>query len=118
MLDLDIVDAHHHLHDLTRSYPWLRVPVLDTRGEIVQRRGVTPESGLYVLGQRFQHRRGGLRLIGSVHLKTVRYSRSPVDRRTINHTRPPDRAGGQVSLSSPHAALVIDQLVKYPTVRG
>ena len=40
----------------TRSYPWLRVPVLDARGEIVQRRGVTPEPGLYVLGQRFQHR--------------------------------------------------------------
>jgi putative flavoprotein involved in K+ transport len=40
----------------TRSYPWLRVPVLDARGEIAQRRGVTPERGVYVLGQRFQHR--------------------------------------------------------------
>ena len=40
----------------TRAYPWLRVPVLDRRGEIVQRRGVTPETGVYVLGQRFQHR--------------------------------------------------------------
>lgn len=38
-----------------RSYPWLAVPVLDGRGEIVQRRGVTPVPGLYVLGQRFQH---------------------------------------------------------------
>lgn len=38
-----------------RSYPWLDVPVLDGRGEIVQRRGVTPVPGLYVLGQRFQH---------------------------------------------------------------
>jgi putative flavoprotein involved in K+ transport len=41
----------------TRRYPWLRVPVLDQRGEIAQRRGVTPQPGLYVLGQRFQHRR-------------------------------------------------------------
>jgi putative flavoprotein involved in K+ transport len=40
-----------------RSYPWLQVPVLDERGEIVQRRGVTPVDSLYVLGQRFQHRR-------------------------------------------------------------
>jgi putative flavoprotein involved in K+ transport len=30
--------------------------VLDQRGEIAQRRGITPHAGLYVLGQRFQHR--------------------------------------------------------------
>ena len=41
----------------TRSYPWLKVRALDERGEIIQRRGVTPVPGLYVLGQRFQHRR-------------------------------------------------------------
>jgi putative flavoprotein involved in K+ transport len=41
----------------TRPYPWLQVPVLDHSGEIRQRRGVTPVPGLYVLGQRFQHRR-------------------------------------------------------------
>ncbi|HEY7138301.1 MAG TPA: NAD(P)-binding domain-containing protein [Acidimicrobiia bacterium] len=40
-----------------RSYPWLRVPVLDAHGEIRQRRGVTPVRGLYVLGLRFQHHR-------------------------------------------------------------
>jgi putative flavoprotein involved in K+ transport len=40
-----------------RAYPWLHVPVLDGHGEIIQRRGVTPVPGLYVLGQRFQHRR-------------------------------------------------------------
>lgn len=37
-----------------RSYPWLRVPVLDDRGEIIQWCGVTPIPGLYVLGRRFQ----------------------------------------------------------------
>jgi putative flavoprotein involved in K+ transport len=41
----------------TRPYPWLHVPVLDRAGEIHQRRGLTPVPGLYVLGQRFQHRR-------------------------------------------------------------
>jgi putative flavoprotein involved in K+ transport len=40
-----------------RAYPWLRVPVLDARGEIRQHRGVTAVDGLYVLGQRFQHHR-------------------------------------------------------------
>jgi putative flavoprotein involved in K+ transport len=40
-----------------RAYPWLHVPVLDRRGEVSQRRGVTPVPGLYVLGQRFQHTR-------------------------------------------------------------
>ena len=40
-----------------RSYPWLTLPVLDAAGEIRHHRGVTPVPGLYVLGQRFQHRR-------------------------------------------------------------
>ena len=40
-----------------RSYPWLRLPVFDGDGEIVQRRGVTPMDGVFVLGLRFQHRR-------------------------------------------------------------
>src|SRR6185436_15468959 len=40
-----------------RSYPWLALPVLDAAGEILHHRGVTPVPGLYVLGQRFQHRR-------------------------------------------------------------
>ncbi len=40
-----------------RSYPWLKVPVLDQRGEIRHRGGVTEEPGLYVLGLRFQRRK-------------------------------------------------------------
>ena len=40
-----------------RTYPWLRLPVLDAAGEIGQTRGVTAWPGLYVLGQRFQHYR-------------------------------------------------------------
>ena len=40
-----------------RRYPWLDLPILDRRGEIRQRRGVTPVAGAYVLGQRFQHYR-------------------------------------------------------------
>ncbi len=40
-----------------RSYPWLRVPVLDEAGEIVHRRGVTRIRGVFALGLRFQYRR-------------------------------------------------------------
>jgi putative flavoprotein involved in K+ transport len=38
-----------------RPYPWLDLPILDSRGEIAQYRGVTAVPGAYVLGQRFQH---------------------------------------------------------------
>jgi putative flavoprotein involved in K+ transport len=38
-------------------HPWLRVPVVGSDGAIQQHRGVTPAPGLYVVGQRFQHRR-------------------------------------------------------------
>ncbi len=41
-----------------RRYPWLRLPVLDVRGDICHTRGVTPEPGLYVLGMRFQATKG------------------------------------------------------------
>jgi putative flavoprotein involved in K+ transport len=36
-----------------RAYPWLRVPVLDERGEIRHYGGITPAPGLYVLGLHF-----------------------------------------------------------------
>ena len=40
-----------------REYRWLRVPVLDRRGEIVHDGGITPVPGLYVLGLQFLRRR-------------------------------------------------------------
>jgi putative flavoprotein involved in K+ transport len=40
-----------------RRYPWLKAPVLDARGEIVHRGGVTASPGLYVLGLTFLRRR-------------------------------------------------------------
>ena len=40
-----------------RTYPGCTCPVLDAHGEIRQYRGVTPVPGVYVIGQRFQHRR-------------------------------------------------------------
>lgn len=40
-----------------RRYPWLRVPVLDLRGEILHDEGVTPVPGFYALGLNFQRTR-------------------------------------------------------------
>jgi putative flavoprotein involved in K+ transport len=40
-----------------RSYPWLKVPVLDDQGEIRHQGGITPEPGLYALGLHFLRRR-------------------------------------------------------------
>jgi putative flavoprotein involved in K+ transport len=48
-------------------HPWLRVPVTAPDGSIVQRRGVTPAPGMYVVGQRFQHRRDSSFIDGARH---------------------------------------------------
>jgi putative flavoprotein involved in K+ transport len=50
-----------------RHYPWLRLPVLEEAGEIRHRRGVTRVPGLYVVGLRFQHRRGSNFIDGVRH---------------------------------------------------
>lgn len=50
-----------------RAYPWLRVPVLDARGEIRHTGGMTPEAGLYVLGLNFQRRRNSSFIDGVGH---------------------------------------------------
>ncbi|GAB7007095.1 NAD(P)/FAD-dependent oxidoreductase [Nocardioides sp. AN3] len=49
-------------------HPWLRVPVTEADGTIQQVRGVTPAPGLYVVGQRFQHRRDSATLDGARHI--------------------------------------------------
>lgn len=41
----------------SRNYRWLKVPVVDATGEIIQQGGRTPSPGLYVLGLRFMRRR-------------------------------------------------------------
>jgi putative flavoprotein involved in K+ transport len=40
-----------------RRYPWLKVPVLDERGEVRHQGGITPSPGLYVIGLYFLRRR-------------------------------------------------------------
>jgi putative flavoprotein involved in K+ transport len=40
-----------------RAYPWLRLPILNRRGDVAHEGGITPAPGLYVLGMQFQRRR-------------------------------------------------------------
>jgi putative flavoprotein involved in K+ transport len=49
-------------------HPWLRVPVTEPDGSIWQVRGATASPGLYVVGQRFQHRRDSATLDGAQHI--------------------------------------------------
>ncbi|HEU4364341.1 MAG TPA: NAD(P)/FAD-dependent oxidoreductase [Candidatus Krumholzibacteria bacterium] len=47
-----------------RAYPWLRVPVLNGRGEINHEGGITRKPGLYALGLNFMRRRNSSFLDG------------------------------------------------------
>ena len=65
------IDARRHVRNLARDsvttviwatgyrrrYPWLHVPVLDGRGEMVHDGGETPAPGLFVLGLQFLRHR-------------------------------------------------------------
>ena len=48
-------------------HDWVEVPVVGPGGAIEQQRGVTPAPGLYVVGQRFQHRRDSGFIDGARH---------------------------------------------------
>jgi putative flavoprotein involved in K+ transport len=50
-----------------RDHRWLHVPVLDGRGELRHRYGITELAGLYLVGQRFQTRRTSTFIGGSRH---------------------------------------------------
>jgi putative flavoprotein involved in K+ transport len=49
------------------DHGWLELPVVDPDGTVRQRRGVTELPGLYVVGQRFQHRRDSGFIDGARH---------------------------------------------------
>ncbi len=49
------------------EYPWLRLPITTPDGHLRQHRGITPAPGVYVVGQRFQHRRDSGFIDGARH---------------------------------------------------
>lgn len=50
-----------------QDHPWLRMPITNADGSFRQHRGVTPAPGVYVVGQRFQHRRDSGYIDGARH---------------------------------------------------
>lgn len=50
-----------------QDHSWLHLPITHTDGSVRQHRGVTPAEGVYVVGQRFQHRRDSGYIDGARH---------------------------------------------------
>jgi putative flavoprotein involved in K+ transport len=48
-------------------HPWLHLPITGPDSSIQQYRGVTAAPGMYVVGQRFQHRRDSAFIDGARH---------------------------------------------------
>jgi putative flavoprotein involved in K+ transport len=69
-----------------REYPWLKVPVLDARGELMHDGGVTPEPGLYALGLYFMRRRHSSFLdgVGTDALEMGAHIESYLSRRVLH----------------------------------
>ena len=74
------------------DHAWLRLPVTAPDGSIRQARGVTAAPGVYVVGQRFQHRRDSGFIYGARHdaHAVVRHllsgATAPVGRPTLDET--------------------------------
>ncbi|QBR93866.1 flavin-containing monooxygenase [Nocardioides euryhalodurans] len=49
------------------DHPWVQLPILDRSGAVEQYRGLTRVPGIYVVGQRFQHRRDSGFIDGARH---------------------------------------------------
>ena len=116
MLDLDIIDAHHHLTDLTRSYPWLEGP-----GEPFRYHGDDrPLRRSYLLDD-YRDDVGDLRLIGSVHIENGAADPQAevawIDELAISDGLPTVQVA-KISLLSPSAVQDIEKLANYATVRG
>ena len=60
-LDLDVTSAGVETviwaTGYRRAYPWLKIPVLDGRGELLHEGGLTPHPGVYAIGLPFQRTR-------------------------------------------------------------
>jgi len=116
MLDLDIIDAHHHLADLTRSYPWLQGPTEPLRYHGDDR----PLRRSYLLDD-YRADIGDLRLIGSVHVENGAADAlgevAWIDELSTTHGVPTVQVA-KVALLAPTATQDIEKLAAYRSVRG
>ncbi|MGY4857330.1 amidohydrolase family protein [Cryobacterium sp. AP23] len=115
MTALEIVDAHHHLTDLTRSYPWLEGAVRDRYhgNDLPLRRSYSLDDYLTDVGD--------YRLLGSVHVENgaadplaeARWIDSISAARTL-----PSVQVAKVSLLADDAPAQLERLAAIPSVRG
>jgi predicted TIM-barrel fold metal-dependent hydrolase len=116
MVQLEIVDAHHHLTDLTRSYPWLEGPAEPFRyhgDDRPLRRSYSLDDYLADVGT--------YRLVGSVHVENGAADRMAeaewID--TIHSERGlPSVQVGKVSFLDKDAPAQLERLASIPSMRG
>lgn len=115
MFDLPIVDAHHHLADLSRSYPWLEgEPVKRYHGDDV------PLRRNYFLPDYLADTKN-LNLIGSVHIENgAADSKAEAAwvHQVIRENGLPTAQVAKVDFTSPNAAELLEFHSQFDTVRG
>jgi predicted TIM-barrel fold metal-dependent hydrolase len=116
MLDLDIVDAHHHLCDLSHSYPWLEGAAKPFRYHGDDR----PLRRSYSLADYLADFEP-LRLVGSVHIENgaadPQWEAEWIDSLTRESSIPSAQVT-KVDLASPDAPARIEAFAALPSVRG
>ena len=116
MLDLEIVDAHHHLWDLTNSYPWLQ----EAAGQLKVHGDDEPIRRDYLLDD-YLADVGALRLTASVHvdagaadpLHEARWLQGIADERGF-----PQGIVARAQLDAPDVERLLEALASLPNVRG
>ncbi|MEO5318164.1 amidohydrolase family protein [Arthrobacter sp. CC3] len=116
MLDFDIVDAHHHLCNYARSYPWLQGPAEPFRYHGDDR----PLRRNYLIGDYLADAKG-LRLAGSVHVENG--AADPIwEAEWIQDVHAdsglPSVQVAKASLVEPGVLSRLERLAAIPSVRG
>lgn len=116
MLDLDIIDAHHHLCDFSRSYPWLQGPAEPIRYHGDDR----PLRRNYLIEDYLTDAKG-FQLAGSVHIENgaaeplweADWIQSIHDDSGL-----PSVQVAKASLAAPGVLSRLERLAAVPSVRG
>lgn len=115
MIDVEVIDAHHHLADLRRSYPWLEgPPVRRYHGDD------TPLRRSYLLDD-YRSDTASIPLVGSIHVENgaadpLAESRW-IDELIVSGNLPSAQVA-KVALDDPAAAALLEQHAEISSVRG
>lgn len=90
-----------------QSRPWLKLPITAADGSIRQRRGRTEAPGVYVVGQRFQHRRDSGMVDGAGHDAAMVVSDLVGATRASRAETAPELAAESAPTSAPASARVV-----------